>query len=59
VRFEAQPDWEELALATSALAALIADLLEDPAAFSPDTYDVAVARVRLAKSRLPENPITP
>jgi hypothetical protein len=48
VRFEADPEWEEFALATSALAALIADGLESPAAFSPDDYDRATERVRAA-----------
>jgi hypothetical protein len=53
VHFEAEPEWEELALATSALAALIADGLENPSAFPQDGYDRAVARVRLAQEHAP------
>jgi hypothetical protein len=55
VRFEAEPEWEELALATSALAAVIADGIEHPAAFSPRAYDRAVARLRAADEALPDD----
>ena len=48
VRFEAEPAWEEFALATSALAAVIADGLENPAAFSSQAYQQAVDRERAA-----------
>ena len=47
VHLEAEPEWEELALATSALAALIAD--ESPSTFPQDEYERAVARMRLAQ----------
>jgi hypothetical protein len=57
VRFEAEPEWEELAVATSSLAALIADSLENPAAFSPDAHDLAFARVHRALDALPDDPI--
>jgi hypothetical protein len=55
VHFEAEPEWEELACATSALASVIADGLEHPAAFSPRAYDRAVARLRAADEALPDN----
>lgn len=48
VRFEAEPEWEEFALATSALAAVIADGLENPAALSLAAYERAVERDRAA-----------
>jgi hypothetical protein len=51
VRFEAEPEWEEFALATSALAALIADGLQNPASFPADDYNRAVERVRAAAER--------
>jgi hypothetical protein len=54
-RLEAEPEWEELALATSALAAVIADGLEHPASFSPGAYDRAVARLRAADEALPDD----
>jgi hypothetical protein len=54
-RLEAEPEWEELALATSALAAVIADGLEHPAAVSPRAYDRAVARLRAADEAIPDD----
>lgn len=48
VRFEAEPEWEEFALATSALAAVIADGLENPATFSSLAYAQAAERERAA-----------
>ncbi len=48
VHFEAEPAWEEFALATSALAAVVADGLEHPEMFSSRAYDRAVARDRAA-----------
>jgi hypothetical protein len=54
VRFEAEAEWEEFALATSALATVIADALEKPSAFSSTAYDRAVKRVRAAESALPD-----
>jgi hypothetical protein len=55
LHFEAEPEWEELALATSALAAVIADGIEHPAALSPRAYDRAVARLRAADKALPND----
>lgn len=54
VRFEAEPEWEEFALATSALAAVIADGLDNPTTFSRAAYDRAVDRVTAAAKGLPE-----
>jgi hypothetical protein len=48
VRFEAEPEWEEFALATSALAAVTADGLENPAALSSAANERAVERERAA-----------
>jgi hypothetical protein len=48
VRFEAELEWEEFALATSALAAVIADGLEHPATFSSLAYQQAVEREQAA-----------
>jgi hypothetical protein len=45
VHWDAEPEWEEFALATSALAALLANGLEHPEAFSAANYDRAVARM--------------
>jgi hypothetical protein len=55
VKFEAEPEWEELALTTSALASVIADGLEDPGAFSSGAYERAVARLQAADDALPDN----
>lgn len=51
VRFEAEPEWEEFALATSALATVIADALENPVTFSSPAYDRAVERARVASEQ--------
>ncbi len=60
VHFEAQPEWEEFALATSALASVIADGLEHPEMFSSRAYDRAVARERAAaEEALPIEPDGP
>ncbi|MEX0817167.1 MAG: hypothetical protein WD027_06960 [Gaiellales bacterium] len=55
VQFDAEPEWEELALATSALAALIADALEHPDAFAAANYDRAVERLGAAVRALPHD----
>lgn len=55
VRFDAEPEWEEFALATSALAASMADALEHPEAFSAADYDRAVERVKAAGRALPDD----
>jgi hypothetical protein len=60
VHFEAEPEWEEFALATSALASVIADGLEHPETFSSRAYDRAVARERAAaEEALPIEPDGP
>jgi hypothetical protein len=55
VHFESEPEWEEFALATSALASVVADGLEHPAAFSPRAYDRALARLEAADEALPDD----
>jgi ABC-type phosphate/phosphonate transport system substrate-binding protein len=55
VQFDAEPEWEEFALATSALAASMADALEHPEAFSAADYDRAVERLRAAARALPHD----
>lgn len=55
VQFDAEPEWEELALATSALAALMADALEHPDAFAAADYDRAVERLGAAERALPHD----
>ena len=60
VHFEAEPEWEEFALATSALAALIANGLEHPETFSSRAYERAAARERAAaEEALPIEPDGP
>ena len=54
VRLDADPEWEEFALAVSALAAMLADGLEHPETFSAAEYVRAVARVDAARAALPE-----
>jgi hypothetical protein len=55
VHFESEPEWEELALATSALAAIIGDGLEKPTAFRAAAYDRALARLQAADQALPDD----
>jgi hypothetical protein len=55
VHWDAEPEWEEFALATSALAALLANGLEHPEALSAADYDRAVARMVAAAEALPEH----
>lgn len=60
VRFEADPAWEEFALATSALAAVIAEGLEKPEAFSSIRYERAAERAQAAaETALPIDPDGP
>jgi hypothetical protein len=53
--FDAEFEWEEFALATSALAAVLADGLEHPETFSAEVYDRAVARIDAARNALPDD----
>jgi hypothetical protein len=53
VHFDADAEWEEFALATSALAALLADGLEHPETFSAADYDLAKGRLVAALAALP------
>jgi hypothetical protein len=52
VHFDADAEWEEFALATSALAAVLADGMEDPESFSAADYDRAKARLVAARGAL-------
>jgi hypothetical protein len=60
VHFEAEPEWEEFALAISALAAVIADGLEHPEGFSSRVYERASERMQAAADQaLPIEPDGP
>ena len=54
VNFDAEAEWEEFALATSGLAALLAEGLENPETFSAADYDRAKARLVAAGDALPD-----
>jgi hypothetical protein len=54
VHFDADAEWEEFALATSALAAVLADGLEHPESFSAADYDRAKAPLVAARDALPD-----
>jgi hypothetical protein len=50
---DAEPEWEEFAYATSALATLLADGLAGLPSFSETRYDHAVDRINAALAALP------
>jgi len=50
---EAEPEWEEFAAATSALASLLADAIAGAPSFSETEYDRAVDRINAALAGLP------
>jgi hypothetical protein len=52
-RYEAGPEWEEFASATSALASLLADGIAGSPSFSETEYDRAVERINAALAALP------
>jgi hypothetical protein len=54
VHLDADAEWEEFALATSALAAVLAYGLEHPERFSGADYDRAKARLVTARNALPD-----
>lgn len=51
--FEASPEWEEFASATSAMATLLADGIAGSPSFSEAEYNRAVDRINAALVRLP------
>jgi hypothetical protein len=53
-RFDADPEWEEFARATSAYASLVAKGLSNPGSVTREEYEQAVDRVDAANARLPE-----
>jgi hypothetical protein len=53
-QWDAEPEWEEFASATGALATLMAAALEHPRSFSAPEYDRAVDRLVAAGEALPE-----
>jgi hypothetical protein len=50
---EAEPEWEEFAAATSALASLLAQWIAESPSFSEAEYDHAVDRINAALAGLP------
>jgi hypothetical protein len=50
---EAEPEWEEFAYATSAMATLVADRIAGVPSFSETRYDHAVDRINAALATLP------
>jgi hypothetical protein len=50
---EAEPEWEEFAAATSALASLLAQWIAESPSFSEAEYDHAVNRINAALAGLP------
>jgi hypothetical protein len=50
---EAEPEWEEFAYATSAMATLVADRIAGVPSFSETRYDQAVDRINAALAALP------
>lgn len=52
-RFEAEPEWEEFASATGAMAVVLADTIADPSSVPESTWDRTGARLERATHALP------
>ena len=52
-RFEAEPEWEEFALATSGMASVLARVFADPPSVPERDWDAAAARLDAAGLALP------
>ena len=50
---DAEPEWEEFAAATAAMATLLADAIEGAPSFSEAAYDHAATRINAALAALP------